>query len=638
MTVKFALILVALAAAGPPAVCAQQVKEGAPQRYTREGVTVEFDASPAGPAGGLMEGAEVTVSFKVTDQGAGKPLSGLRPAAWLDLREGGKPTDDRACREKIQSFLQASLSDRPDIDLNSYFILALNQEPNISVIDPLSGFGTTKLYTLVALASPGEDWVLSGDKKRLYVSMPLAGQVAVVDTVTWKVVANVAAGARPTRLALQRDEKYLWVGDDAGAEAAGGVVAIDTATLKAAARIQTGAGHHEIALSDDDRYAFATNRQDGTVSVIDVRRLSKVKDLRTGALPSAVAFSSLAKAAYVAHEGDGTIAAIGGAAHEVLARMKARPGIGALGFAQGGRFGFVVNRAADAVYVFDVSTNRLAYSVPVGPRPDQLTFTKDFAYVRSTGSEFISMIKITGLGERGYEPAVNRFPAGQRAPQDSPGASHAAVVVPAPESGAVLVANPADKMIYFYTEGMAAPMGSFQNYKRDPRAVLVLDNSLTETAPGVYTTTVRMRGHGQYDVPFLLDSPRLVNCFTVAVAENPELPKKKEVPIRVEPLLKDTALRVGESYRLRFRVTDAAGGGPAAVKDMGVLVFLAPGIWQQREWARPAGDGVYEVSFVPPHEGVYYVYFQSPSLGVRFNQLPFITLQASKPGAPPEEE
>ena len=635
MFVKLALILVSLVAVSSPRVCAQQ---DAPQRYTREGVRIEFEMEPVARGRGLMEGAEATVRFKITDQTAGKAVTNLRPAAWIDLRGGEKATDERGCREKIQSFLQASLSDRPDIDLNSYFILALNQEPNISVIDPLSGFGTTKLYTLVALASPGEDWVLSGDKKRLYVSMPLAGQVAVVDTVTWKVVSNVAAGTRPTRLALQHDEKYLWVGDDGDDKTPGGVAAIDTTALKAVAQINTGAGHHEIALTDDDRYAFVTNRVAGTLSVIDVRGLSKVKDLKTGASPSAVAFSSLGKTVYVAHETDGTIAAVGGAGHEILAQMKARPGVGALGFAPGGRFGFAVNGAANAVHIFDVSTNRLAYNVPVGPRPDQLTFTKDFAYVRSTGSEFVSMIKISGIGDRGYEPAVNRFPAGQRAPQESLATSHAASVVQAPESGAVLVANPADKMIYFYTEGMAAPMGNFQNYKRAPRAVLVLNNSLAETSPGVYTTTVRFNGHGHYDVPFLLDSPRIVNCFSVTVAENPDLPKKKDVPIRVEPLLTDTVMRVGESYQLRFRVMDSATNQPKAVQDMGVLVFLAPGIWQQREWAKTVGEGVYEMTFVPPNEGVYYVYFQAPSLGVRFNQIPFITLQAVRAGASSEEK
>ena len=85
----------------------------------------------------------------------------------------------------------------------------------------------------------------------------------------------------------------------------------------------------------------------------------------------------------------------------------------------------------------------------------------------------------------------------------------------------MLVANPADKMIYFYTEGMAAPMGSFQNYRRDPKALLLLDNSLAETSRGIYTSTIRLPEAGHYDVAFLLDSPRMVNCFSLTVAEDP---------------------------------------------------------------------------------------------------------------------
>lgn len=607
------------------------------QQYVREGVAVELSVEPVARARGseLLEGTEATVRFKITDVGAGQPLANLRPAAWLYRRkDGAAVADARECREKVQSFLQAGYSDRPEIDLNSYFILALNHEPNISVIDPLTGVGTTKLYTLVALPSPGEDWVMSRDKKRLYVSMPLVNQVAVVDTVTWKVIANVAAGATPTRIALQHDEKYLWVGNASGAETDGGVTALDTATLKVAARIKTGAGHHEIAFTDDDRHAFVTNRQSGTLSVIDVRKLVRIADLKTGALPSAVAFSSLSQTVYVAHEGDGTIIAVDATRHDIRARMEAKKGLGAMRFMPGGRFGFAVNRSASTVYIFDVSTNRLIHAVPVGPAPDQITFTRDFAYVRSNGNEFVNMIKITELGRQDYEVAVSRFPAGQKAPRESAFTSLADAVIPAPEAGAVLVANPADKMIYFYTEGMAAPMGSFQNYRREPKAVLVLDSGLSETSPGVYSTTVRLRGHGQYHVAFLLDSPRMVNCFDLTVKENPDLPKKAGVPIKVEPLLKDGPLRVGESYQLRFKVTDASSNLPKAdLKDMGVLVFLAPGIWQERQWAESLGGGIYEINFVPPQEGVYYVHFQSPSLGVRFNQIPRLILQATKASA-----
>ena len=184
-------------------------------------------------------------------------------------------------------------------------------------------------------------------------------------------------------------------------------------------------------------------------------------------------------------------------------------------------------------------------------------------------------------------------------------------------------------MIYFYSEGMAAPMGSFQNYRRDPKALLVLDNGLREAAAGEYSTNVRLTDAGHYDVAFLLDSPRVVNCFDFTVAENPALAKPTTASIRIVPVAQETGPRVGERYNLRFRVVDANSNQPKLdLEDMGVLVFLAPGIWQQREAATAAGNGVYEMSFVPPQPGVYYVFFQSPSLGLRFNQLPPLTLQA----------
>ncbi|HEY1403448.1 MAG TPA: cytochrome D1 domain-containing protein, partial [Pyrinomonadaceae bacterium] len=513
----------------------------------------------------------------------------LRPAAWIDERaRGTTSTDAKACREKVQSFLTAQLSQRPDIDLNSYYVLALNEEANISVIDPLLGFGTTKLLTVIFLKSPGEDWVMSADRRWLYVSMPLINQVAVVDTATWKVVANIDTGAKPVRVRVQADGKYLWVGTDGLSDtAAGGVTVIDTATAKVAANITTGAGHHEIAFSPDDRFAFVTNKTDGTLSIVEVGRLAKIKDLKTGASPSSLAFSPLGRAVYVAHEGDGRITVVDAASHAVTATIAAKPGVASVRFAPDGRHGFAVNPKENAVHIFDASTNRMLHHVRVDNSPDQVTFTKQYAYVRSLGNEHVSMINLSEVGKGTAESSVARFPGGQRAPGLASSRSMADVVIPSAEGNAVLVANPADKMIYYYQEGMAAPMGSFTNYKREPRALLVWDASLRETAPGVYSTRAQLTAQGNYDVAFLLDSPRIVNCFEMSIGENPEYQKKREVAIRVEPMLKERNLRAGENVQLRFKVTDSATKQPRGdLKDMGVLTFLAPGTWQQRHWAK----------------------------------------------------
>jgi YVTN family beta-propeller protein len=590
----------------------------AQQVFTEQGVSIEFSATPKAVAG-----EETIVQFRITGTSGGVPLSNLRPVAWIDKRESPQPPTPRECHDKVQAFLQSSFTRQPIVDLNSYFILALNDEANISVIDPLSGFGGSKLYTLIPLKSSGEDWTLADDNKRLYVSLPLSNQIAVIDVPTWKVIANIDSGTKPMRVALQHDQRYLWVGTD------NGVTVIDSVTMKVVAQIKTGAGSHEIAFNDDDSLAFVTNRQAGTVSIIDIRKLAMTSEVKVGSQPASIAFSSLSKTAYVTTEGDGAIVAIGGAKQEVIARIAAEPGIRTIQIPSDGRFGLAVNTLKNVVYVFDLSSNRLVHTVPVGPASDQITFTKGFAYVRSAASEFVTMIKIADLGK---EAAVTRFPAGQRAPGESRSTSIAAAIVPAPEEGAVLVANPADKMIYYYTEGMAAPMGSFQNYKRDPRALLVLDNSLRETERGIYTSSVRLAKPGIYDVVFLLDSPRLINCFEISVAENPSLPKISETAVKIEPLATQAPAKMGERFTLRFKVLDAKSGtAKAGLQDMTVLVFLAPGIWQQQETAKSTSDGSYEINFVPPQAGVYYIFFQSPSLGLQFNQSSPLTLQAVKP-------
>src|SRR6185295_4146760 len=106
----------------------------------------------------------------------------------------------------------------------------------------------SKLLTLVMLKSPGEDWAQKSSEEQLFVSMPLVNQIAVVDTNTWKVVTNIDAGVKPARVRLQPDERYLWVGNEAG------VTVIDTTTLKVVGQVATGKGQHELEFSPDYRF------------------------------------------------------------------------------------------------------------------------------------------------------------------------------------------------------------------------------------------------------------------------------------------------------------------------------------------------------------------------------------------------
>jgi len=169
---------------------------------------------------------------------------------------------------------------------------------------------------------------------------------------------------------------------------------------------------------------------------------------------------------------------------------------------------------------------------------------------------------------------------------------------------------------------MPTVIGSFSNYSREPRAILVVDRTLRERARGVFATTARLPAPGNYDVALLVDSPRVVQCFPVTVERNPALSAVEphvivEFPEMPEPV------RAGQPLHLRVRIRDAATGAPRSdLQDVRILAILEPGPWNYRELARREGDGVYGIDVVPPAAGRYRIAVESRSQGLSFNGSP----------------
>lgn len=605
-------------------------------RLVDQGLAIEIAIAPAEAQGPLTEERPVRVRLSIADTLSNTPMSRLNPGAWLDrLAPGEAAAGD--CKTKIETFLGGSALSRPEVDLNAYYVLALNQDATISVVDPLFGYGNSKLLAMVFLETPGEDWALTADGDRLFVSQPDSDLVAAAETETWKVVRQIPVGPRPRRLGLQPDGQYLWVAwDGAGTDAVSGVTAINARDLSRVADIPTGKGGHDLAFSDDSRFVFVTNEGDGTVSVVDVARLAKLRDVRLGARPVSLDWSTQAKAVYVT-AGE-AIAVIDPARAEPVARIQAAgAGLGAIRFAPGGRLAFVVQPAKNLVHIVDAASNRLIQTADVEAEPDAVAFSDELAYVRHRGSAIVLMIPLKTVGEPGRPVPLVDFTGGEHPPGRTPRPTPAAGIVAAPGGHpSVLVANPEDKAIYYYKEGMAAPMGHFRNYDRNPRAVLVVDRSLRETRPGTYETVASLGAAGNYQLALFLESPRIVRCFPLQVAEDPVLAAARRLPLDVQIHAERTEVAVGEAVTVRLQVADPETRAPRPGLDVRVLTFLSPGTWQQRHWATDLGKGAYEIRFEPPETGVYFVFVEIASAGMPFQKSPFLVLtaQAGESGGP----
>jgi YVTN family beta-propeller protein len=610
------------------------------QKYEDDDVKLEFTVENflgVGGRGGevsadIRAGERAVVKFKVSDATTESPIEGIRPLVWMDrlpAEELDLAAGDGGCQDKVEGYLSGTLTARPTLDLNSFFILALNNDPSISVIDPTVDVGgMTQLFALIQLNQPGEDWAMSADQEELWVTLPGTNQVAIAELDGFSLAQHLDGGPNPQRIAFQPDQRYLWIGNDAENRRESGVSVIDPETRQMVAQIVTGAGHHELAFSADSRYAYVTNSEEGRLSIIDTEMLEVVEEVRTGQEPVAVAVSESSGAIYAGDRRSGHILVLDGQSFEEIAELEGDRGLGALAIAPGGRWGIATNPEAGQVILFDTSSHEVTHVAEIDGAPDQIAFSQDVAYIRAREAAQIVTIPLAEIDPAAALP-VNMVPVGEQAPGFFPSMSLANAVFPIPDQGATVVANPADDQVYFYPEGATAASGSFQGHTLFPRAAQVVDRSLREEAPGVYAGRVRIPEEGDYLVAVMLSDPLLVHCFEFTAKPNEALQAAANLPELVH--LNDNLNPVaGEPFALRFQLTDPdSGQGIEGLEDVFILANQIAGNWSSRSIATSLGDGVYEVELTIPNAGLYSVFFAVPSIGLNIDQSPSLSLQVT---------
>ena len=610
-----------------PAPAGEPVSSGASSgRITREGLNIDYlfsraDGKPVVPLAG--EPAELKLT--VTDVLSGKPVRGLRPAAWLDAQVNDPAAQGRAsgCRERVGVYLKGIVGMRPLVDFNSYYLLVMNQDASISVIDPVvSMTGRTSLVTSILLKGPAIDWVKSRDGALLFVAVPRAREIAIIDTTTFKAVGHVVLPAPPSRVALQPDGKFLWVGHGGSGELPGGVVAIDTDTGKLAAQIATGRGHHEFAFAGDGRILAVTNREAGTVSLVDTGEMRVSRTHTVGAEAVAVTHSALSSLFYVGN-GRGEIHVFDARSGLPRNPIRLPEGAGPLNTSPDGRWLFSLNTAGRRVHVIDTATGQRASDVPVDGQPFQMVFTDAYAHIRSLDTRSVSMINLIELG-KSSAPVVNHYDVGTANPGAAPDLPIARGIARAADDSAVFVASPGDAAVYFYMEGMNATAGSFQGYGHSPRAVEVVNRSMREVQPGVYMASSRVPASGTFNVALMTDSPRIVECFDVMVGSNPRF--SESVPPRIEFMDAERSVTPRSMREVRFRLMK--DGRAAVGLQPQVRFYRAPGSDRGTAQAAEISPGLYSATVPVGEAGAWIVHVLVPFENGRPPQQSYITLVA----------
>ncbi len=560
----------------------------------------------------LADGA-AQAEIRLSEAASGRALSGAQPAAWLLARRSEAVASERSCEDKAAALVSGSLGARADVDLNGYRLLTLNQDNTLAFINPHVGLQNSKLESIVQLPATGHDIVAAPRWQRLFVSLRDAGSVAVVDLSERRLlrVLSTGPGSQPTRLALDEDAQRVWVGLDGSDQ----VLALDASTGVEMGRVQVGQGLHTLALAPGLPWLFVTNSASNSVTLIDKNRLQVVAQVAVGQTPVAARWSVSAQRLAVLSINAGELALIDAKAQAVTARVALERGAAELGLFDDGRRALVLNGRTGSLDLLDLATPRVVSQMPVGGQPDQLAFSREYAYVRSQQSANVQVVNLAQARAGHLQSVV--VPMGRSTPADAPEAMNVATVFgPAPEGNGVLQANPGDGRIYRYAEGMMVPVGSFSNYRRQARALLVLDTSLVERSPGRFETSMRIERPGRYDLVVRNLRPSVTACFVVEASGAPHEERLALVPkvalLSVEPKGPQTAV-------VSFSLADAAGQ-PLDATDVRLLAVQWRGTAQLRVRAQRLGSGRYTARLEGLPTAAFDLMVQAPALELAFDQ------------------
>lgn len=275
----------------------------------------------------------------------------------------------------------------------------------------------------------------SPDKKRMYISSysPSYSEnmLDVVDTETGEIIKKVPLSGQPNTIALTKDGGRVFVGirqqsgtmeentNNKGIRSRTGALdVIDTTSLERVRTIHVNGGLHDIYLTPDGKYVVAGSEEGQLMDIVDVNTEQLVWEVKFhgNVGPSAIEANpdGSTRRIFVMHHGLRGFAVVDFAQHEVVAEIKLpeteigkKTPVTDITQCHGGGVSpdnktFWINSEFDhAVFVYSLPDLKLLGSVPLGNRPNWMTFSPDGkrAYDLNTDDSTMSIIDTKTLKE-----------------------------------------------------------------------------------------------------------------------------------------------------------------------------------------------------------------------------------------------
>lgn len=245
--------------------------------------------------------------------------------------------------------------------------------------------------------------------------------IAEVDIASRKLLRVLPGGSDPEQFDISPDGTKLYVSN----EDADMATIVDIPSGKVIKSVEVGREPEGVKVSPDGSVFYVTGETDHNITVVDAESGEVKADIKVGKRPRDVIFNDEGTYAFVSGETDGTISVIDVAENKVISTIELPENSRPMGqvLSRDNRRLYVANGRAKTVLEIDLATQNVSRSVEVGVRPWGITLSTDGQrlYTANGPSD-----DITVVDTRSFE-VIAKIPAG-----DSPWGM---AIGPNPEAG-----------------------------------------------------------------------------------------------------------------------------------------------------------------------------------------------------------
>jgi hypothetical protein len=551
------------------------------------------------------------MTVEVKRGSGGAPLTQWWPGAWIDWSIDPLSGSVPVCAQRIARYLNGSLLSRPLVDLTGSYVVTLDREPSLSILDPSVNFaGRSSLYRSVSLPAPAADWAATPDDRWLMLAVPEARTIVVVETGPFTIAHQIERPRHPVRITMQPNSRLAWISEveerSAHHEGNGWLTAVDTATWSVVESFPVGVGRPLVTFAANGPWAYAVSPSARRLTMIDTRRMVVHRTVSLDFSPTGLAAVPQEPSLWLVDGKRGRIVRFDAEGHE-RDRMAVAPTLEWASISPDGRWVLVATPSVGLTAIAASAPHRMV-AIPLAGQPADLLWTDQFAYILVPDQGMLSLFSWPLLGEETIP--VKSIAVGDRAWGSRPASLGSSTMALMTDGKGVFIAHPTERTIYTYMEGMNAPTQGVRTHGHSPLAVRTIRRTFQEVEPGVYQQWVRLpASRGRLVLAIAGESPPVRAC--VGLPSLAQETTKQGTDSWQWTALPKLRVRVAESVTIHLNGKSAAeeqGNSPPGRVTLR-LMRAKGGLydeWPMRELSDRSGT--YEATGTVQEAGTFFLY------------------------------